>query len=464
MSILKRFDVQQLNVPGAELITSPVYKDHRGGLCEVFHCLKIDTECSVSSVQGIYPHMNEVYGPIATDGNEILYMIRGKVFCALVDPKNTKTVDILELVPGKVVRIPSGVIRAFVGLEENSIFDIVRTSGTGDNQYFSLTDPEVAGITWPNTGVELKQAELWAKPKTAPAPRPDFAIMGCNGLIGNSFVREIEKRGLTWAPIRARLHQHERIRNEIQSINPRISVVIAAGLGTRPNANWCDQHHLETIDGNVTSQLAIIKMCKELNKHCTIITSAGFYSYDKDHPIGGKGFTEKDPGNHPYNFYYKMRVLLEKMIHMAGYDDSVLILRANLPVDHLIKPASLIGKLLRFKVINSIPSSITVLPSIVPLTIEMMEKKVTGVVNWVCNGTISNGDILRTYQKIVDPNFTFNEKVLTEQESWDAGNAAGYVIPERMLQIFGEDRVPKINDAVDHLINLIKLEKEKQQQ
>ena len=159
-----------------------------------------------------------------------------------------------------------------------------------------------------------------------------------------------------------------------------------------------------------------------------------------------------------------MRVLLEKMIHMAGYDDSVLILRANLPVDHLIKPASLIGKLLRFKVINSIPSSITVLPSLVPLTIEMMENKVTGVINWVCNGTITNGDILRTYQKIVDPNFTFNEKILNEQESWDAGNAAGLVIPERMISIFGEDKVPKINDAVDHLIHLIKLEKDKQQQ
>ena len=88
----------------------------------------------------------------------------------------------------------------------------------------------------------------------------------------------------------------------------------------------------------------------------------------------------------------------------------------------------------------------------------------TIIINWVCNGTITNGDILRTYQKIVDPNFTFNEKVLNEQESWDAGNAAGLVIPERMIEIFGEDKVPKINDAVDHLIHLIKLEKDKQQQ
>ena len=209
MSILKRFDVEQLNVPNCQVITSPVYKDYRGGLCEVFHCLKIDTECSVSSVKGIYPYLNQVYGPVAVDGNETIYMIRGKVFCALVDPKNPSTVDLLELVPGKVVRIPSGVIRAYLALEEKSIFDIVRTSGSGEQTYYNLQDAAVANIKWPSTDKPLTQAELMHPKKPQQIKQVDFAIMGCTGLIGQAFVRDIEAKGFTWAPIRARLHQHE---------------------------------------------------------------------------------------------------------------------------------------------------------------------------------------------------------------------------------------------------------------
>ena len=288
-----------------------------------------------------------------------------------------------------------------------------------------------------------------------PKESPDFVIMGSTGLIGNTFVREIESQGMTWKPIRARLHQHEKIKKEILANKPKISVIIAAGVGTRPNANWCNQHHLETVDANVTSQCAIVKICKEIGVHCCIITSAGFYSYDKDHMIGGPGFTEADPANHAYNFYYKCRCLLEKTLHDSGDEKNVLILRANYPLDHLVRPASLIGKLLRYPVIKSIPASITCLNDLVPLAIDMLKDKDYGIVNWVCDGTITNGQILRTYASIIDSSITFKEEVLNEEQSWNAGNAAAYVIPKRLIDKFG-DRVPKVNDAISKIINLIK--------
>jgi 3,5-epimerase/4-reductase len=456
-SIVKKFAVTKLSVGGADLIESPVFKDNRGSLYEAFHCLKFDDDCTVRSVKGIYPHMGEVYGPLAVNSDETVYIVRGKIICALVDPNDAKVTENVELVPGKVLKIPSGLIRAYYALEEKSIFHIVQNSGDGECKYFKLTDAEVAGIKWPETEKPLKQADLMAptEENLKKQEETDFAIMGSTGLIGNAFVREIENQSLTWKPIRARLHQHEMIKAEILAHKPRISVIIAAGVGTRPNANWCNDHHLETIDANITSQFAIVKMCKEIGVHCAIITTAGFYSYDKDHMIGGPGFTETDPANRAYNFYYKCRVRLEKILVESGYDKNVLILRANYPCDHLIRPASLIGKLLRYPVIRSIPASITVLNDLVPLAIQMLKDKDSGIVNWVCNGTITNGDILRIYASIVDSSKTFNEEVLNEKQSWDAGNAAAYVIPKRLLDKFG-DKVPKVKDSITKIMNLIK--------
>ena len=278
--------------------------------------------------------------------------------------------------------------------------------------------------------------------------------MGCNGLIGNSFVREIEKQGLTWLPIKSRLHEHESIMNEISTIKPTISVIIAAGVGTRPNTKWCDTHHDETIDFNVTSQLSIAKFCKTQNIHCTLIGTSAFYHYDEEHPINGKGFIEEDEPNNCYNFYYQMRILLEKLIKESDFYDNVLNLRAIFPLDHLIKPTSLIGKLLKFSKINSIPSSITVLNSLVPLAIEMMKLKTFGNINWVCKGTISNGDILRKYQKIVNNDFQFNENLIDIETSLKIGNAAANIIPQKLIDLFG-DKVPFVDDAIESLMKEI---------
>jgi len=456
MSILKKFEVTTLNVPGAEIYNSPVYGDHRGSLFEAFHCLKFDTDCSVNSVKGIYPYMHQVYGPSTTNGDEVIYIIRGKVFCVLIDPKNTSVKDILELVPGKVLKIPSETIRVFLGMEEKTIYDIVRTSGDGSKKYFKLDDPILAGIEFPEPLDKLTQADLMGptEDNLAPKVHPDFAIMGSNGLIGSSFVDGIEAAGMTWAPIKARLHQHEMIKNEILALKPNVSVIIAAGVGTRPNTKWCDTHHQETIDCNVTSQAAIVKICKEVGVHCTIIGTTGFYSYDAEHPIGGKGFVEEDKPNHCPNFYFKCRELLEDLLKKSGDDKYCLNLRAVFPIGKEITSATIIGKLLRFNTVFSIPSSITVLPTLVPLALKMMKDKEVGNINWVCDGVMSNGDILRLYKEIVDPKITINEKIVNAEDNWAMGASAQYAVPQRLINKFGS--VPQAKDALSEVLKNLK--------
>jgi hypothetical protein len=216
---------------------------------------------------------------------------------------------------------------------------------------------------------------------------------------------------------------------------------------------------METIDANVTSQLAIAGICKDLGLHLTLIGTCGFYHYDEAHPLGGAGFVEEDVPNHGCNFYYQMRVYLEKLLNETGLIGSLLNLRALFPFDHKVTSASLVGKLLRFAKINSIPSSMTVLTELVPLALDLMEEKEVGHVNWVCDGTACNGDVLRAYQKIVDPAITINEVTVSVEESKRTGNSAAYVVPARLLKKFGKARVASVGEAIEKLMEKIKSER-----
>ncbi|EAY19932.1 dTDP-D-glucose 4,6-dehydratase, putative [Trichomonas vaginalis G3] len=457
MSIVRKFQVSHLKIEGVDSIDSPVYPDHRGTLYEAFHCLKADFDCSVAAVNSFYPRRHVVYGLISIDGDEIFHVIRGKLIVVLIDPKDHKLHEIVEAGPGKVIKIPSGVIRGYLALEEDVIYNIVRTSGNGNKTCYKFDDPEF-GVKWPESELPLTQAPYALQENTEPKPKVDFAIIGSTGQMGSAFIREIEARGMTWAPIRARLNQHERIRNEILAIDPQVSVICAAGLGTRPNTKWCDEHRLETLDVNVTCYVAISRICRDLKKHCTFLGTAAFYAYDDQHPIGGKGFTEEDEPNHLPNYYYKTRQLFEKILKESDSYKFCLNLRGLYPIDHTLRSSSLVSKLLKFETIYDIPSSITVLNQLVPLAIDLMVEGATGNVNWVTDGTISNGEILKLYKEIVDPEFTWKEKKLTAQESREIGNCAAYVVPERLLKRFG-DKVPKTRDAVIEVFKMIKANK-----
>lgn len=454
MELLKNFDSQKYGSQGIEHYQAPGHHDGRGALFEAFHHLKTENDFSGSAVYPGYPYEHQVYGPYSVNGDQFLYVIKGKLFCAFFETENKKLSATFTASKDSIVKIPTGCIFAYVAAEEKTLFDIIRINGNGAKVVYKLEDFDCASVNWPEAFENLKQATLDGQNKDDfVSQSPDFAIMGANGLIGSSFARAIEIEGKTWLPIHARLNENETIKSQIAMMKPKVSVIIAAGVGTRPNTKWCDTHQQETIDCNVTAQIAIIKICKELGVHCTIIGTTGFYSYDAEHPIGGKGFVEDDPPNHNSNFYFECRIRLENMLKESGDDKHCLNLRAVFPVAHQITTASIIGKLLRFNTVFSIPSSITVLPALCPLALKMMEDKEVGSVNFVCDGVISNGDILRLYQKIVDPSITIREKVVTAEENWAMGASAQYAVPQRLINKFGKVISPQdaISDVLKNL-------------
>lgn len=451
-NIVKQFEQQILNVPGALLIKSPVYPDSRGTLYEALHVLKIKTTISNCVLKTKYPNTKHAIGPISNSTDEMIFLVRGKVFVVIIDSNNYENRDYLELTPGLILRVPESSIHAYVSTEENTVFEVLRTGCNSYKKKYDWNDPKL-NIQWPQQDLVHGSISLCNNNKE----RPMFAIMGANGLIGSSFVQEIEKKGYTWYKLRSRLHQQEAIKNELMMIKPTVSVIISAGVGTRPNTRWCEDHKAETIDCNVTAQLGIANICQQLGLHLTIIGTCGFYHYDENHTLeNGSGFSEDDEPNNLSNFYYKMRKFLEDTLNESGAIKNVLNLRAIFPFNDKITSASLIGKLLRFSRINCIKSSMTVLNDLVPLALDMIIDHEVGHVNWVCEGTASNGDVLQAYKKIVDPSIEINAVELTQEESKKISNSAAYILPNRLIKKFGINNVPKLDESINRIMFQIK--------
>jgi hypothetical protein len=71
--------------------------------------------------------------------------------------------------------------------------------------------------------------------------------------------------------------------------------------------------------------------------------------------------------------------------------------------------------LCRYNKVVNIPNSMTVLPELVPVAIEMSKRKLTGIMNYTNPGAISHNEILELYKQYIDPEFTWENFTIEEQ-------------------------------------------------
>ena len=107
-----------------------------------------------------------------------------------------------------------------------------------------------------------------------------------------------------------------------------------------------------------------------------------------------------------------------------------------MPITNEDSPRNFITKITTYEKICSIPNSMTVLPELLPLVIDMMTQETTGTINLTNPGLISHNEILEMYKEIVDSDFTWKNftleeqsKILASERSNNSGyNASGNII------------------------------------
>ena len=235
-----------------------------------------------------------------------------------------------------------------------------------------------------------------------------YLIFG-NGYLGNKFNEFLEESTLS----EARINSVEDVKTEIQKHNPEF-IINCAGKTGKPNVDWCEENKIETLEGNILVPTYMAIACKQLNKKMVNIGSGCIYYGIQE----GQSFTEEDVPNFEGSYYSRTKLISEKILS----DFNVLMIRLRMPIDGHPGPRNLLTKLLGYKQIVNIPNSITVIPDLLSITKQLMDKNQTGIFNVVNKNPITHGDLLKIYEEISNKKLNYE---LIDPNSLDQITLAG---------------------------------------
>lgn len=240
-----------------------------------------------------------------------------------------------------------------------------------------------------------------------------FLIFGSTGWIGGQLIQLLRDQGEHVVAAQSRLQNRQDVIAEIDLVHPDC-VINAAGVTGTPNIDWCEDHKQETVRANIVGALTLADVCFLRNIHMTNFGTGCIYEYDAAHALGSDiGFKETEKPNFDGSYYSKTKIMLDTLLQ--DYPN-VLNLRVRMPISDDLHPRNFITKITKYKKVVNVPNSMTVLTDLLPVSLEMAKRRLTGVYNFVNPGVISHNEILDLYKKYIDPAFTYQNFTVAEQD------------------------------------------------
>jgi dTDP-glucose 4,6-dehydratase len=220
----------------------------------------------------------------------------------------------------------------------------------------------------------------------------------------------------------------------------------------------------ENVRDNLYAPISLALACKERGIHYTYLGTGCIFSYRKDpnevgpnevgpNEVGPNevdhGFTEADLPNFFGSDYSTVKGFTDRLMHqLSGH---VLNLRMRMPIIGEDNPRNFITKITNYAKVCSIPNSMTVLPELLPIMLDMMCKNTVGTMNLTNPGTISHNEILALYKAHVDPTFTWQNFSAEEQRLVIASERSNNLLDTTRLQQIAP-HVRPIKQAVKELM------------
>tara|TARA_B110000483_G_scaffold104110_1_gene126988 strand:- start:364 stop:1266 length:903 start_codon:yes stop_codon:yes gene_type:complete len=250
-----------------------------------------------------------------------------------------------------------------------------------------------------------------------------FLVYGTKGWIGNKVYRYLKENSFDVIEGNSRVENIEELEREIRNNNPtHIISLIGRTHGTYDGKYIGTIDYLEkpgkvfeNVRDNLFSPMVLSFLSKKHNFHFTYLGTGCIFQFDDKHPFGKEkeGFDESSLPNFFGSSYSIVKGFTDQLMHLM--DDSVLNVRIRMPITDEFNKRNFITKITTYEKVCSVPNSMTVLNELIPLMIDMSIKRVTGTVNLTNPGLISHNEILEMYKEIVDPEFTWKNFTIEEQ-------------------------------------------------
>ena len=302
---------------------------------------------------------------------------------------------------------------------------------------------------------------------------PVVLIFGGNGWIGSKVVELLQNSNITVIKSLCRADDIPMIQKEIDLIKNVTHIMSFIG---RTHGVYNDEvigtidylekpgKLVENMRDNLFSPIGLAEISKKNNIHFTYLGTGCIFEYDNSHHFGNPetGFLEEDLPNFVGSSYSIVKGYTDRLMHLL-YSECTLNVRIRMPItDEPDSPRNFITKITSYKKVCSIPNSMTVLDELLPVLIEMALNNQVGTVNLTNPGLISHNEILSMYKEIVDPNFTWENFSIEEQNQILASKRSNNCLDTMKLiniSLGLKNKVSTINEAVRDVLLRMKNKK-----
>jgi len=286
-----------------------------------------------------------------------------------------------------------------------------------------------------------------------------YLVFGKNGWIGGKVIELLTAQGKIVHLANSRTENRESVIAEIEKYNPT-HVINAAGVTGRPNVDWCEDHRPDTIRTNVIGCLNLADICAQKGIHHLLYATGCIFEYDAEHQIGGKGFLETDTPNFHGSYYSHTKAMVEDLLKEFP---TTCTLRVRMPISDDLSPRNFVTKIVSYAKVVNVPNSMTVLTDLLPVSLVMAERKLTGIYNFCNPGAISHNEVLDLYKKYVDPSYTYTNFSLDEQALiLKAGRSNNTLDHHKLVNALPDIVIPEIHASMELVMQRMKANLEKE--
>jgi len=250
-----------------------------------------------------------------------------------------------------------------------------------------------------------------------------YLIYGGNGWIGSMFIKLLQKHQLDYHVSKLRLDNTDTIETEIKLINPtHIVCLIGRTHGEYNGKKIGTIDYLEkpgklvdNIRDNLFSPLSLAMICQKRDIHLTYLGTGCIFTQNEELIANSEGYSENSKPDFFGSSYSVVKGFTDRLMHQ--FDKNILNIRIRMPIVNYSHPRNFITKITNYEKICSIQNSMSYLPELLPIMLDLSKNKEVGTINLTNPGTISHNEILELYKTYVDPAFTWNNFTIDEQDT-----------------------------------------------
>jgi UDP-glucose 4,6-dehydratase len=185
------------------------------------------------------------------------------------------------------------------------------------------------------------------------------------------------------------------------------AVLNSAGIVGKPNVDWCETNQMETIKGNTILPLIIAEACQKRSVYLLHMATGCIFYGDAPDKVAWK---EDDYAN-PVAVYTRTKYAADLCLATLP---NVGIARIRMPIDSTPFAANLVDKITKYPCVIDVENSLTIVPDMIRVFHELLEKKAEGIFHVVNPGAIKHREIIAMYEEWVDPARPKNEWIAEE--------------------------------------------------